>query len=96
MAGEGRVAAVTVGAVAMVEGAMAEVGRVVAVTVGATVEVGKQEVRKEEAGGVVAVVEMVEACSVAAGVKVEGMKVVATVMPVVRKVGLATLEELAR
>ena len=41
-------------------------------------------------------VEMVEACSVAAGVKVEGMKVVATVMPVVRKVGLATLEELAR
>lgn len=70
-------------AVARVEGAIA-------------VEVGKQEVRKEEAGGVVAVVEMVEACSVAAGVKVEGMKVVATVMPVVRKVGLATLEELAR
>ena len=69
--------------VARVEGAIA-------------VEVGKQEVRKEEAGGVVAVVEMVEACSVAAGVKVEGMKVVATVMPVVRKVGLATLEELAR
>ena len=70
-------------AVARVEGAIA-------------VEVGKQEVRKEEAGGVVAVVEMVEACSVAAGAKVEGMKVVATVMPVVRKVGLATLEELAR